>query len=91
MPSSSGRWVWAIIKKPTVSSPSDREMLKCCSEMSASVQCVAMRMIATPRSTAARMSSTVPSPGSISAAIRALRADSTAARIRIRSSVREKP
>ena len=40
--------------------------------MSASVQCVAMRTIATPRSRIARMSSLVPSPGSISAAILAV-------------------
>ena len=59
--------------------------------MSASVQWVAMRMTDTPRSADALMSSFVPRPGSISAAIFACLASSTAAAIRIRSSARENP
>ena len=59
--------------------------------MSASVQWVAMRMTETPRSATAVMSSFVPSPGSISAAIFACVASSTAAAISVRSSSSEKP
>ena len=61
--SASGVCVWAIIRKPTVSRPSSRASPKCWIEMSASVQCVAMRTIDTPRSATARMSSFVPTPG----------------------------
>ena len=43
--SSSGGWECAIIRKPTVSSPSSRARPKCWTEMSASVQCVATRTI----------------------------------------------
>ena len=89
--STSGGWEWAIIRNPTVSSPISRARPKCWMEMSASVQCVATRTIDTPRSAHALMSSFVPSPGSISAAILARRAVSTAAFISTRSSVFEKP
>ena len=84
----SGDTEWAIIKKPTVSNPSSRANPKCWIEMSASVQCVATRTIETPMSRHARMSSIVPMPGTIRAAIFACRAVSTATRIRSRSSVR---
>ena len=83
--------MWDIIKNPTVSKPISRASVKCCSEMSASVQCVAMRTIDTPMSWIALMSSFVPSPGSISAAILAFFAESTAAFIRMRSSTSDLP
>ena len=67
--STSGGWVCAIIRKPTVSSPRSRASAKCCSEMSASVQCVAIRQIEPPLSCAIKMSSLVPTPGSIRKAI----------------------
>ena len=89
--STSGGWLWAIIRNPTVSSPSSRATPKCWMAMSASVQCVAIRTIDTPRSAQALMSSMVPRPGSISAAILAWRASSTAAFMSTRSSVSEKP
>ncbi|MNG21323.1 hypothetical protein D3C84_1056720 [compost metagenome] len=54
----------AIIRKPTVSTPSLRAMPMCCSETSASVQWVATRMVETPQSRAMRRCSTVPMPGS---------------------------
>ncbi len=57
----------AIMRNPTVSSPSLRESAMCCSETSASVQCVATRMVATPQSFARCRCSTVPIPGSSSA------------------------
>jgi hypothetical protein len=88
---SSGAEVCAIIRKPTVSRPIARASPKCWMEMSASVQCVATRMMETPRSAAAVMSSLVPRPGSISAAMRAEVAVSTAARISCRSGVAENP
>ena len=72
--STSGGWVWLIIRKPTVSSPSSRARPKCWIEVSASVQWVAIRQISPPLSWAARMSSLVPTPGSIRNAI--LRASS---------------
>ena len=53
----------AIIRKPTVSSPSLRERPMCCPETSASVQWVATRIVFTPQSTAIRRCSTVPMPG----------------------------
>ena len=74
----SGGWVWLIIKKPTVSKPSSRATLKCCSETSASVQCVAIRQIDPPLSWAIRMSSMMPTPGSIKKAILAFLAVSAA-------------
>jgi hypothetical protein len=43
--SSSGVTLWAIIRKPTVSSPSSRASPKCCWETSASVQWVAIRQM----------------------------------------------
>ena len=61
----------AIIRKPTVSRPSLRARPMCCSATSASVQCVATRMVPTPQSRAMRRSSTVPMPGSSSAEMRA--------------------
>jgi hypothetical protein len=67
--STSGGWVWLIIRKPTVSSPSSRARPKCCSEVSASVQWVAIRQIEPPLPWASRMSSLVPTPGSIRNAI----------------------
>ena len=59
--------------------------------MSASVQWVATRTMETPRSAQALMSSLVPRPGSMSAAMRAVVAVSTATFMRVRSSVFEKP
>jgi hypothetical protein len=50
----SGEIMWAIIKKPTVSMPSFAPSLMCCSDTSASVQCVATRMVLTPQSSAMR-------------------------------------
>ena len=82
---------WDIIRKPTVSSPSSRAIRKCWTEMSASLQWVAMRMIETPRSATAWMSSAVPIPGSSKAAIRACLAVATAVAISSRSGVPEKP
>ncbi len=89
--STSGGWVWLIIRKPTVSRPSSRASLKCCWETSASVQCVAIRQIWPPLSCAARMSSLVPTPGSIRNAIFACVAVSAAIRISSCSHVFEKP
>ncbi len=59
--------------------------------MSASVQCVAIRTIDTPASAMYLMSSFVPTPGSISAAILARVAAFTAVAMSSRSSVSEKP
>jgi hypothetical protein len=59
--------MWAIIRKPTVSRPSAAARVMCCSLTSASVQCVATRMVCTPRSLAMSRWSTVPMPGSSSA------------------------
>ena len=67
--STSGGWVWLIIRKPTVSRPSSRASPKCWIETSASVQWVAIRQIWPPLSCASRMSSLVPTPGSIRNAI----------------------
>ncbi|MCY1381224.1 hypothetical protein D9M69_691060 [compost metagenome] len=55
--------MWAIMRKPTVSMPSRRAMVMCCSDTSASVQCVATRTVCTPRPCAMRRWSTVPMPG----------------------------
>ncbi len=67
-------------------------MAKCWRAMSASVQCVAMRITETPRSRLARMSSIVPTPGSISAAMRERpAAASTACCMSTRSSTVENP
>ena len=52
--SSSGATMCAIIRKPTVSRPSLRAGAMCCSETSASVQCVATRIVPTPQSAAMR-------------------------------------
>ncbi len=87
----SGGCEWAIIKKPTVSSPRSRASRKCCSDTSASVQCVAMRQIEPPLSWAARMSSLTPTPGSIRKAILARLAVSAAILISSCSGVRENP
>ncbi len=89
--SASGGWVWLIIRKPTVSSPSSRASPKCCCEVSASVQCVAIRQISAPLPWAERMSSFVPTPGSIRKAMRARVAVSAASLIRSCSGVAEKP
>ena len=67
-------------------------MAKCWRAMSASVQCVAIRTTDTPMSRHARMSSIVPRPGSISAAMRERpAAASTAACMSTRSSTAENP
>ncbi len=88
----SGGWLCAIIRNPTVSNPTSREIRKCWIAMSASVQCVAMRTIDTPMSRHALMSSMVPTPGSIRAAIdERPPAVSTATPIRRRSSTAENP
>ncbi len=89
--STSGAWVWLIIKKPTVSRPSSRARPKCWMDTSASVQWVAMRQICPPLSWAARMSSFVPTPGSMRKAIFARRAVCAAMRMSSCSGVREKP
>ena len=82
----------AIIRKPTVSMPSERASPKCCIDTSASVQCVAIaRDPARPPARASRRSSIVPMPGTSRTAILAWLASSTAARIRSISFVREKP
>jgi hypothetical protein len=57
----------AIMRKPTVSMPSLRAAVMCCSLTSASVQCVATRMVLTPRPCAIFRWSTVPMPGISSA------------------------
>ncbi len=49
---SSGPIMCAIIRKPTVSSPISRPIPMCCSETSASVQCVATRIVPMPQSRA---------------------------------------
>ena len=89
--STSGGWLCAIIRNPTVSRPMSRASPKCWADTSASVQWVAMRMTDTPKSAAAEMSSLVPRPGSIRAAILARVAVATAAFMRTRSSVWENP
>src|SRR6218665_1014426 len=60
----SGLAMCAIIRKPTVSISSLRAKRMCCSDTSASVQCVATRMVCTPRPCAIFRWSTVPMPGS---------------------------
>ena len=60
---------WLIIKKPTVSMPSDRASPKCWIETSASVQWVAIRATEAPASLALRRSSIVPMPGTSRIAI----------------------
>ena len=87
----SGSIMWAIIRKPTASMPSCLAMPMCCSAMSASVQCVAMRATWTPRSAMARRSSTVPMPGISRQAIFAFLAAATAALTSLYSSVPENP
>ena len=67
----SALFMWAIIRKPTVSMPSLRAMAMCCSLTSASVQCVATRMVDTPSPCAIFRWSTVPMPGSSRAETRA--------------------
>ena len=89
--SSSGEVRWLIIRKPTVSMPSERARPKCWTDTSASVQCVAIRATDAPASRALRRSSIVPMPGTSRIAIFACVASSAAARIRVISSVREKP
>ena len=89
--STSGGWVWLIIRKPTVSRPRSLARAKCCSEVSASVQCVAIRQMDPPLSWASRMSSLVPTPGSIRNAILACFAVSAAILISSCSGVCEKP
>ena len=89
--STSGDCVWLIIRNPTVSRPRSRPSAKCCSEISASVQCVAIRQIEPPLSWASRMSSFVPTPGSIRNAILASFAVSAAILISSCSGVCEKP
>ncbi|MDT4873124.1 hypothetical protein FQZ97_1083510 [compost metagenome] len=54
----------AIIRKPTVSMSILRASVMCCPLTSASVQCVATRMVCTPRPCAIFRWSTVPMPGS---------------------------
>ena len=88
-PAGSSRW--ASIRNPTVSMPRPRAAAKCWTETSASVQWVAIRATDAPASRASRRSSTVPTPGSSSTAIRAARASSTAALISEISSTSEKP
>ena len=73
------------------SMPRSRAAAKCWTDTSASVQWVAIRATDAPASRASRRSSTVPTPGSSSTAIRAARASSTAARISEISSTSEKP
>ena len=89
--STSGGWLCAIIKNPTVSSPSSRATAKCWTEMSASVQCVAIRQTLAPLPAACRMSSVMPTPGSMRKAILARLAALTAVPIRSCSGVRLKP
>ena len=89
--STSGGCVWAIIKKPTVSRPRSRASAKCCSETSASVQWVAIRQMEPPLSCASRMSSLVPTPGSMRNAILAFFAVSAAILMSSCSGVCEKP
>ncbi len=89
--STSGGWLCAIIRKPTVSSPMLRATLKCWIEMSASVQWVAIRQTEAPLSAARRMSSVVPSPGSIRKAILACLAVATAVAMRSWSGTALKP
>lgn len=81
----------AIIRNPTVSRPISRARPKCWTEMSASVQCVAMRHTLAPFACAALMSSFTPRPGSIRNAMRAWRAVSTAALMSSCSGVFENP
>jgi hypothetical protein len=89
--STSGGWVWLIIRNPTVSRPNSLARPKCWIEVSASVQWVAIRQIWPPLSWAARMSSLVPTPGSIRNAILACFAVSAAILISSCSGVLEKP
>ena len=87
----SGLMVCAIIRKPTVSSPSSRASPKCWIDTSASVQCVAMRQIDPPFCCASLMSSLVPRPGSIRKAILDSLAVSAASLMSSCSGVLEKP
>ena len=89
--STSGGWLCAIIRKPTVSRPSFLARPKCWTEMSASVQWVAIRQTDAPLSAAAWMSSARPTPGSMRNAIFARLAEATAVLIRSCSGVRLKP
>ena len=87
----SGEMVWLIIRKPTVSRPSSRAKPKCWIATSASVQWVAMRQIEPPLPCAMRMSSFVPTPGSIRKAILAVFAVSAAMVMSSCSGVFENP
>jgi len=89
--SASGGWLCAIMRNPTVSRPSSRATRKCWTEMSASVQCVAIRQTLAPLSAASLMSSVMPTPGSMRNAIFARLAALTAVLIRSCSGVRLKP
>ena len=60
----SGVFMWAIMRKPMASMPRPLATLMCCSVMSASVQCTAMRATCTPISLTSRRSSARPMPGS---------------------------
>ena len=83
--------MWAIIRNPTASMPRRLARRMCCSAMSASVQWVAIRATATPRSAMSRRSSATPIPGRSRTAILAVVAAPTAAETSSRSSVPEKP
>jgi len=71
--------------------PSSLAILMCCSVMSASVQCTAMRTTLTPRSRTRRSSSTVPMPGTSSTAMSAFVVALTAASTSLFSSTLLKP
>ncbi len=61
----------AIIRKPATSMSSPRAYSMCWREMSASVECVAIRTEVAPAACAASRSSTVPMPGMSSTVTRA--------------------
>ena len=80
-----------IMRKPMASMPRSLAALMCCSVMSASVQCTAMRATLTPRSRARLRSSTVPMPGTSRTAIWAFVVAWTAASMSVSSSTALKP
>ncbi len=88
---STGAALWLSMRKPTVSMPRSRAAPKCWIDTSASVQCVAIRATEAPAAWARLRWCTVPSPGSMSTAIFARVASSTAASMRRNSSTLEKP
>ncbi len=83
--------MWLIIRKPIANISFSRAQAMCWAEMSASVQWVATRTAAAPRSSAASSMWIVPIPGSSNTAISAFSVAATAASTRSRSAAAANP